>query len=114
MVKLTQKQQKYLNHFDAEPPGDYLTLISWSFIEYSDCITSGSKGPCVILGRKKKCFSSCNSMGVIPDEPEFFSSLLKLQQPAGIMALYDFQVTSQVKFISSQIVHGDIWKLFLT
>ena len=30
------------------------------------------------------------------------------------MALYDFQVTSQVKFISSQIVHGDIWKLFFT
>ena len=28
---------------------------------------------------KKKRFSSCNSMGVIPDEPEFFSSLLKLQ-----------------------------------
>ena len=79
MAKLTQKQQKYLNHFDAEPPGDYLTLISWSFIEYSDCITSGSKGPCVILGRKKKCFGSCNSMGVIPDEPEFFSSLLKSQ-----------------------------------
>lgn len=82
MAKLAQKQQKYLNHFDAEPPGDCLTLISWSFIEYSDCITSGSKGPCVILGRKKKRFSSCNSinsMGVIPDEPEFFSSLLKLQ-----------------------------------
>ena len=56
MAKLAQKQQKYLNHFDAEPPGDYLTLISWSFIEYSDCITSGSKGPCVILGRKKKTF----------------------------------------------------------
>ena len=75
MVKLTQKQQKYLNHFDAEPPGvPHLNLLVfyWVLWLYYFWVKRSLRNP----REKKKCFSGCNSMGVIPDEPEFFSSLL--------------------------------------